>query len=337
MPVVPSPAKILVTGASGFLATHITAELLKEGYTVVGTVRSTEKGEYLVKQFDNFGDKFTFVIVPDVEKENAFDEAVKGVSGIAHVATTTGVDPNVVIPDVIAGAIGALKAAAKEPSVKAVVYTSSSMAAAMAKADVEQHIDSSSYNQEAVDAAWAPPPYEMDRWLNVYAASKVAAEKAAWKFMEEEKPGFVLNTILPAANFGKVLFPDKQGYPTTSGWLKDLFEGTINIHPAIPPQHFISVTDAALLHVIALVNPTVQSERLFGFAEPYTWNSILAILREQYPSRTFIADLPGIGKELSTVSNEHAKELLAEWKGKPKGEGFEGLVETVKENVEALA
>lgn len=37
MPVVAAPAKVLVTGASGFLATHIVRALLDEGYTVVGT------------------------------------------------------------------------------------------------------------------------------------------------------------------------------------------------------------------------------------------------------------------------------------------------------------
>lgn len=37
MPAVASPAKILVTGASGFLATHVITQLLKDGYEVVGT------------------------------------------------------------------------------------------------------------------------------------------------------------------------------------------------------------------------------------------------------------------------------------------------------------
>lgn len=37
MPSVSAPAKVLVTGASGFLATHVVRNLLEEGYTVVGT------------------------------------------------------------------------------------------------------------------------------------------------------------------------------------------------------------------------------------------------------------------------------------------------------------
>lgn len=37
MPAVAAPAKVLVTGASGFLATHVVKTLLDEGYSVVGT------------------------------------------------------------------------------------------------------------------------------------------------------------------------------------------------------------------------------------------------------------------------------------------------------------
>ncbi len=34
--------KVLVTGATGFLASHIIHELLRRGYSVVGTVRSLD-------------------------------------------------------------------------------------------------------------------------------------------------------------------------------------------------------------------------------------------------------------------------------------------------------
>ncbi|KAK4701200.1 hypothetical protein P7C70_g5036, partial [Phenoliferia sp. Uapishka_3] len=75
---------ILLTGASGFLAVHVATELLQRGYSVRGTVRSKDKGEYLDKLFASSGDKWSWVIVEDVETDGAFDEAVKGVDGIAH-------------------------------------------------------------------------------------------------------------------------------------------------------------------------------------------------------------------------------------------------------------
>ena len=66
--VVKAPAKVLVTGASGFIAAHVVKTLLEEGYDVVGTVRSAAKGDYLKTLFDNFGDKFSYIIVEDIEK-----------------------------------------------------------------------------------------------------------------------------------------------------------------------------------------------------------------------------------------------------------------------------
>tara|TARA_B100000989_G_scaffold269603_1_gene225121 strand:- start:100 stop:234 length:135 start_codon:yes stop_codon:yes gene_type:complete len=37
--------KVLVTGASGFVALHCITELLKNGYQVVGTIRSKSREE----------------------------------------------------------------------------------------------------------------------------------------------------------------------------------------------------------------------------------------------------------------------------------------------------
>lgn len=52
-------------------------------------------------------------------------------------------DPNFVIPPVIEGTVSILKAAAKEPSVKSVVLTSSSTAALMPVPNKEIEVDES--------------------------------------------------------------------------------------------------------------------------------------------------------------------------------------------------
>jgi nucleoside-diphosphate-sugar epimerase len=118
-------------------------------------------------------------------------------------------DPNTAIPVVINGTLNALESAAKEPSVKRVVLTSSSTAAASPQPNVEFSMDEDTWNEAAVKAAWMPPPYEgLQRRLDVYSASKTQGEQAAWKWMKEHNPHFVLNTILPNANIGNVLSPE---------------------------------------------------------------------------------------------------------------------------------
>ena len=123
-----------------------------------------------------------------------------------------------------------------EKSVKAVVYTSSSWSASNPYPGKEYHIDTKSWNEEAMTHAWDKPWDSAERIMPVYAASKALAEKACWEFVEKEKPHFSFNTLLPAANFGKIVDIEHQGYPSTIGWVKDLFLGVVNIQPFVPPR-----------------------------------------------------------------------------------------------------
>lgn len=56
-------------------------------------------------------------------------------------------------------------------------------------------------------ADWNPATYDKaknsgDNPAYLYCASKVLAEKAAWDFVEKEKPGFALSTICPPMVLG---------------------------------------------------------------------------------------------------------------------------------------
>jgi hypothetical protein len=161
-----------------------------------------------------------------------------GCSGVAHVASNLSFskNPNNVIPDVIAGVTHTLQAANNEPSVKRFVFTSSSTAAVNPVPNKKFDIDESSWNQFAIDRAWAPPPYtEPDRAWCVYGASKAQGEQAVWKFVKEQKPHFECNAILPNANFGPIL--DKSQDASTAGWIRDVFiKGFAPQLEAIPPR-----------------------------------------------------------------------------------------------------
>lgn len=143
-------------------------------------------------------------------------------------------DPENVIPVVVKGAVNAATSAAKQASVKRFVYTSSSTAIAGAKPNVEFTISTDDWNDEAVEAAWKPPPYEAGREWITYAASKTLAEQEMWKFVKEQKPGFVLNSVLPNANFGEIL-SDKQP-ASTAQWIKLLYNGNVDAVKGVPPQ-----------------------------------------------------------------------------------------------------
>ncbi|RDW91717.1 aldehyde reductase II [Coleophoma crateriformis] len=315
---------VVVTGANGFIASHICDQLLALGYHVRGTVRNTNRAGWMLPFFEaRYGTgKFSLVEVPDMAASGAYDKAVIGASGLCHVATPVmqSYNPHEGIPVVVNGTLNALEAAAKAPSVKRVVLTSSSTAAASPQPNKAFLIDSNTWNEMAVEAAWAPPPYEGDqRRLDVYSASKTQGEQAGG--------------ILPNANMGKILSIEHQGYPSTAGWIKALwngFEGQEDLK-FNPPQYYVNV-DNARVHVAALIFEDVQGERLFSFAHPYSWNDILAIFRKLYPQRKFLEDIPGLGEDKSVVANERAEELL-----KRLGRsGWTSLEESIKNITETL-
>ena len=104
-PTIGKGALVLVVGASSFIGGHIANQFLIDGYNVRGTVRSLDKIRWLQEISDkNYGDgRFEAVEVPDMTADGAFDEAVKGVSGICHVAsvTTFSDKPDEVIPPTV--------------------------------------------------------------------------------------------------------------------------------------------------------------------------------------------------------------------------------------------
>jgi nucleoside-diphosphate-sugar epimerase len=87
MVAVSPPAKVLVTGANGYLAVWVVKKYLEAGYSVRGTVRSLTKSAFLTEKFSKYGDRFELVVVEDITKDGAFDKAVEGVDVIAHTAS----------------------------------------------------------------------------------------------------------------------------------------------------------------------------------------------------------------------------------------------------------
>src|SRR4051812_35713356 len=80
---------ILVTGASGFVATHVVKTFLDAGYNVRATIRDGKKAQQMGSRFQSGVESgaLTFSIVPDIGTEGAFDEAVRGVDGVIHTAS----------------------------------------------------------------------------------------------------------------------------------------------------------------------------------------------------------------------------------------------------------
>jgi nucleoside-diphosphate-sugar epimerase len=240
-------------------------------------------------------------------------------------------DPHVTVPIAINATINVLKSAAKSPSVKRFVLTSSSAAAYTPVSNKPSEITSDSWNEESVEAAFAPPPYD-GRGFTVYMASKTRAEQEMWKWYRENEPSLVANAVLPNANLGIVLDAKQQGFPSTIGYFKLIWDDDLkSLTDTLPPQYFVDVQDDARLHVAALLLPEVKDERVFAFAATFAYNEMLAAFRKAAPGHKFPDNLKQEDKHLATVPNGRAEELLR----KVGRKGWTSLEESIKNTVPA--
>ncbi|KAM0541480.1 hypothetical protein ACHAPJ_013215 [Fusarium lateritium] len=332
-PIIPVGSWVLVTGATGFVASHVTRQLLERGYKVRGTVRDLTQASWLIK--DHFktyvesGD-LGLVTVPDLAVDGAFDDAVKGVSAIIHIATIATFDPNPnnIIPPTVAGTKSILEAAAREPSVKRVVFTSSIVAALFPVAGINTRADRHTWNDAAEKAAWAPPPYDASRAFSTYAASKLAAEKEVWDFVSEIKPQYSVNVISPSGIIGKPLHVKHCDNPVN--WLTTVFKGDKARLDTFPAAFFVDVQDVAILHVAAMLDPDLKNARLQTWGHSTNWNEFLAILRKLCPEKEFIADYPDPYYLTISTDQSESVELLKKWAGQ---EGWKSLNDSIAEQI----
>jgi len=148
--------------------------------------------------------------------------------------------PAEVIDNVVNGTISILKSAAAQPTVKNFVLTSSSYACIWPKQNVEFDIGEDLWNDESVDKAYSLAATDPLKPWHIYSASKVLQERATWKFMKEEKPGFIMNTIMPNATFGPMLDPAQPA--STAGMLRELYKGNWAGFCNIVPRESASIS-----------------------------------------------------------------------------------------------
>lgn len=198
---------VLVTGASGYIATHVVQQLLEAGYKVKGTVRSLENEEKVKPLTELAGENGTLDLVEaDLLKEEGWLDAVKGCSYVLHIASPFPLDQprneDDVVKPAVDGTMNVLKACHEAKCVKRVVLTSSNAA-----------VFGNSKNKTGTTVTeedWT----DLTKHVEPYQKSKTQAEKAAWEYVEglPEDERFELAAVNPCFVMGPALC----GTPGTS-------------------------------------------------------------------------------------------------------------------------
>ena len=323
--------KVLVTGITGYIGEHCAAELLREGYEVVGTFRSLAKADATRKAISKVAqtDNLTFVEA-NLLSDKGWNDAMQGCSYVLHVASPFFLkepqNENELIAPAVDGTLRVIKAA-KSAEVKRLVLTSSTFAIIAGK-------ETGKYGPQD----WS----DTNKDIGAYAKSKTLAERAAWA---EVKGGNLdLTVINPGAVFGPPI-GSKDGAQNIA-MIADMIAGKM---PMIPDMAMgmIDVRDVAKLHIAAMTKSGASGKRFIACtAEPIEISTITQVLRDagfsKAPARkapTFLLKfmgifdkqvkgmLPFIGKKAS-YDNSETFEIL-EWKPTPMSQSFKEMASAI--------
>lgn len=325
--------KVLLTGASGFIAKHILRELLDGGYDVRASIRSNKRKAEIEALFPGANIEFVFL---DLLKDEGWTAALEGVDVLIHTASpfpfSEPKNPDDLIRPAVDGTLRAMKAA-KAAGVNRVILTSSN-AAIYKDASKPKTAPSDESNWTTTD----------DPAVSSYEASKTLAEKAAWDFVAEN-PEIALTTINP----GVVLGPAMDGnYGTSLDIIEQMMTGKM---PMVPPVAMpaVDVRDVAKMHVSAISNDATKGERFSATSDTVDFLEMGNMIKAAEPDAKtpkgkapvwmlkmmglFMKDikvmLPNIGRNLG-VSGAKAESTFG-FKFRPVSEAMAGSVQSIKQ------
>ena len=317
-----TPITVIVSGATGFIAQHVVKQLLAKNYQVIGTVRSTAKGDHLLKLFNN-PQNLSYEIVEDVGTKGAFDKVLQkhGEAKVfLHLASpfhfnVTDVEKELLLP-AVDGTKNVLQAIYNfGNNIEKVVITSSyaAISTASKEADKNAIITEKDWNEISWQDALLNP-------VNGYRGSKKFAEKAAWDFIKSnDNVKFSLSTINPSFVFGPQSFGSeiKQSLNTSSEIINSILK--LKPNDSIPASKggWVDVRDVAKAHIIAFENEDAKNQRILLNSGRFTSQSLVDIINDKFPDLKGKIPVgePGsdksvIAESLATIDDTKSRELL---------------------------
>lgn len=232
---------VLVTGAAGFIGSHVVRLLLEKGHSVRATARNPDGAKFLEVFPKNKGAALEIVQMDLLNSEDV-DAAVDGCEVVIHCAAALMVgvkdaQRDVVDPSVL-GTENLCSAIRKAGCVETIVHTSSVAAIRRTRCKNGQVFTSSDWCDDASLES------------NPYGLAKAEAERIMRNFVEQQPEGQRprLVTIHPSIVFGPVF--QKRHTQGSMAYLKH-FTGRLPfvLHTYL---NFVDVRDVASAHVAAI-------------------------------------------------------------------------------------
>ncbi|KAF2680269.1 3-beta hydroxysteroid dehydrogenase/isomerase family protein-like protein [Lentithecium fluviatile CBS 122367] len=290
--------RILLTGANGYIATHILKQLLSSPaqHSVRAVVRSLAKVDDVKVVFPDVDNKrLDFAIVPDMTVKGAFDDALESdppFDIVMHTASpflykAAGSAKDFLEP-AVKGTTEVLEGIQRiTPATVTRVILTSSFAAIGAFGQVDE--SNKIYNEDD----WNPVTLEVaeksdDNKNLAYLASKKFAEQAAWEVQKRESVNWDLVSLNPPMVYGPLAHKPKSlsDLNESTARLWNLFLKEKNPEGALPPNGvhlYVDVRDIARAHVLAMDAPSAGNQRFITTADPVDSQKIADIMRAEVP------------------------------------------------------
>ncbi|XP_057427322.1 dihydroflavonol 4-reductase-like [Lotus japonicus] len=314
---------VCVTGAAGFIGSWLVMRLIERGYTVRATIRDPANMKK-VKHLLELPDAKTKLSLwkADLAEEGSFDEAIRGCTGVFHVATPMDFeskDPeNEVIKPTINGLLDILKACEKAKTVRRLVFTSSA-----GTVDVTEH------PKPVIDeTCWSDIEFclrvKMTGWM--YFVSKTRAEQEAWKYAKEHNIDFV--SVIPPLVVGPFLMPTMPPSLITA---LSLITGNEAHYSIIKQGQYVHLDDLCLAHIFLFENPKAQGRYMCSAYEA-TIHEVARMINKKYPEFNVPTKFKDIPDELDIIKFSSKKITDLGFKFKYSLEDmYTGAVETCRE------
>lgn len=259
------PHTVFISGATGFIGSHIVMQLLAAGHRVRGSVRSLANGgPAFLRRLPGAGERLELVEA-DLLAPHAFKDQLDGCDIVMHTASPYVLDVDDpqrdLVDPAVRGTRSLLEACAHTAGVARVILTSS-MAAITDEPESGRVLTEDDWNTRST----------LSR--NPYYLSKTLAEREAWAFVDARRPAWTLVVINPFLVIGPSL---TKALNTSNKVVADLLNG---VYPAIPSLTWgaVDVRDVAEAHIRAMETAGAGG-RYICAADVVTLRRLVDILR----------------------------------------------------------
>lgn len=269
MPVVtPQDGPVAVTGASGYVGSHVVRALLDLGYTVHACVTdptNPEKVDHLKGMTDASGGRVD-IFRGNLLEEGSYDEPFAGCVAVLHVGTAMAYgganDSRQVYEGAVDGTRNVLRSLTRSGTVKRFVYTSSFAAIGHPAPPgyVFTEDDWASQNREQ-DENWSLDRIDVNG-ETAYAMAKVETEHLVYRSAEEDGR-FDAMSVCPLVVLGPLLCPSHHLVFSWQWFLGRMLRGKECKRAWQALWNVVDVRDVGRAHALILGNAACRNGRRY--------------------------------------------------------------------------